>query len=231
MTDTASNFPSGTPLDSQGNLTPQWRLFFLTLFNRTGGAGGNDSAALLALIEGLQKALDDLAAEINGDVLALEPTISQPVDISEQIAVLGISVEQAFSAIAAIQQAIPAYGEAFAAAGAPQIFADVVGEPRMAALALTDVLTDMVFPSQLAGAGAAQSAYTATPGASPFKYTATFRQALHITGGTISAISYSRGASSLPVGIVTGGQLVELNAGDAVAVTYSVAPTLTVIPR
>jgi hypothetical protein len=231
MTDTASNFPSGAPVDSKGSLTPQWRQFFLTLFNRTGGTGGNDSAALLALIEGLQKALDDLAAEINGDVLALEPTVFPSVDIGAQLSVLGISVEQAFAAIAAIQQAIPAYGEAFSATGIPQTFPDVVGEPRMAALALTDVPTDMVFSPQSAGGGAAQSPYAATPGASPFKYTATFRQALHITGGTISAISYSRGASSFPVGIVTGGQLVELSAGDAVTITYSVGPTLTVIPR
>jgi hypothetical protein len=39
MSDTSANFPSGDPLDQQGRLTPQWRMFFLALFNRSGGAG------------------------------------------------------------------------------------------------------------------------------------------------------------------------------------------------
>ena len=39
MSDTSANFPSGDPLDPQGHLTTQWRMFFLSLFQRTGGTG------------------------------------------------------------------------------------------------------------------------------------------------------------------------------------------------
>lgn len=70
-----------------------------------------------------------------------------------------------------------------------------------------------------------------TPGPSPFRYVATYRQALHVTGGSISTITYARGAVLLSLALLTGGQLIELNAGDAVTITYLTTPTLTVIPR
>ncbi|WLE58391.1 hypothetical protein GIY62_14775 [Burkholderia plantarii] len=97
-------------------------------------------------------------------------------------------------------------------------------------MAITDQLSEMVFP--LTGStGSTEAMRSITPGASPFKYTATSRQALHITGGSITAISYARGPIVLALGLVTGGQLLELNAGDAVTITYLTTPTLTVIPR
>ena len=98
-------------------------------------------------------------------------------------------------------------------------------------MAITDVLADMIFPPQSTDSAAAQAPRTVTPTASPFKYTATSRQALHITGGTISTVSYSRGPLLLALGLVTGGQLIELNTGDAVTIAYLTTPTLTVIPR
>lgn len=95
---------------------------------------------------------------------------------------------------------------------------------------ITDVLSEMLF-APLPDQGGAQGPRSVTPGSSPFKYTATFRQALHVTGGSVTAISYSRGPLLLALGILTGGQLIELNAGDAVTITYLTTPTLTVIPR
>lgn len=91
-------------------------------------------------------------------------------------------------------------------------------------------LPDMVFPPSppLENGGAA---FNVTPGASPFTYRAQFRQALHITGGTVSVIQYARGPLNLALGLLTGGQLIELNTGDTVRITYLTAPSLTVIPR
>lgn len=97
-------------------------------------------------------------------------------------------------------------------------------------MVIIDQLSEMVFPSS-GGTSGAEAMRGTAPGPSPFKYTATARQALHITGGSITAISYARGPIVLALGLVTGGQLLELNAGDAVTITYLTTPTLTVIPR
>lgn len=60
------NFPSGSPLDPSGNLTPQWRMFFLTLFTRSGGSAGNDTAALQAAIQKANANITDLQTEDAG---------------------------------------------------------------------------------------------------------------------------------------------------------------------
>lgn len=67
--------------------------------------------------------------------------------------------------------------------------------------------------------------------ASPMTYTARRREALHITGGTISTISYVRGPLLLALGLVTGGQLIELNPGDQVRIAYLTTPTIWNLPR
>lgn len=60
---TGINFPSGTPFDKAGNLTPQWRMFFLTLFTRTGGEEGNDTNALQTAITLANANIADLQTE------------------------------------------------------------------------------------------------------------------------------------------------------------------------
>jgi hypothetical protein len=95
-----------------------------------------------------------------------------------------------------------------------------------------DVLNEMVFsPANMADSSGAQAPRTITVGASPFTYRATSRQAIHIVGGTISAASYARGAVVLTVGLLAGGEIFELNAGDVMTITYLTVPTITMIPR
>jgi hypothetical protein len=89
-------------------------------------------------------------------------------------------------------------------------------------------LPDSTF-APAADTGYAQSAGAVTLGASPATYVASYRQGFHITGGTVSALSMQRGATVLP--LAPGSQIVELSPGDAVTVTYSVAPTVTILPR
>lgn len=60
---TAGNFPSGNPIDPSGNLTPQWRSFFLTLFTRSGGTSGNDTSSLQAAIAKANASIVDLQTE------------------------------------------------------------------------------------------------------------------------------------------------------------------------
>jgi hypothetical protein len=90
----------------------------------------------------------------------------------------------------------------------------------------------MVFPPlNMADSSGAQAPIAITVGASPFTYRATSRQAIHIVGGTISAASYARGATSLSVGLLSGGEIFEMNAGDTMTITYLTVPTITMIPR
>ena len=67
--------------------------------------------------------------------------------------------------------------------------------------------------------------------ASPMTYTAGRREALHITGGTVSTVSYARGSLLLALGVITGGQLIELNPGDQVRIAYLTVPTIWILPR
>jgi hypothetical protein len=63
----------------------------------------------------------------------------------------------------------------------------------------SDSVIEMLF-SPAANTDYAQTASTVTLAASPATYTATFRQGLHITGGTVTALTLQRGPTVLPIG-------------------------------
>jgi len=66
-----------------------------------------------------------------------------------------------------------------------------------------------------------------TPGTSPYAYLAPAAGTVVVDGGTVSLVTLKRGSSSaitLPVGIAP------VQEGDTVTVTYSVAPTMTLVP-
>jgi len=68
-------------------------------------------------------------------------------------------------------------------------------------------------------------------GASPFTYTnaSDFDADVLLSGGTVSALEFTRdGLTFYPV---NAGEMIRLNPGDAVRVAYTVAPTITLIPR
>jgi hypothetical protein len=72
--------------------------------------------------------------------------------------------------------------------------------------------------------------YAVTPKASPFSFVAPVKGSLIVTGGTVSLIRFSRnGTTFYATGQISG--MFALNAGDTLAVTYSVAPTLTFVPQ
>jgi len=66
---------------------------------------------------------------------------------------------------------------------------------------------------------------------SPMTYTAQDRMSLHVAGGTVSAISFKRGTTILGLAVQSAGQFIPLNPGDQAVITYTVAPTLTNVPR
>lgn len=76
----------------------------------------------------------------------------------------------------------------------------------------------------------ADSASAISVTASPMTYTAQSRQSVHIAGGTVTGMSFVRGSTALSLA-TTSGQMIQLNPGDQLVITYSSAPTLTAVPR
>jgi len=65
--------------------------------------------------------------------------------------------------------------------------------------------------------------------ASPMTYTAVIRGQAHIGGGTVSVIEFSRdGTNWYDTGMTEG--FVQMDRGDQLRVTYSVAPTINYFP-
>lgn len=68
-----------------------------------------------------------------------------------------------------------------------------------------------------------------TVGASPFTYTAPVKGFILLTGGTVSAVEFSRDGTTFYSYGATAGQF-QLNSQDQIRVTYTVTPTMTLVP-
>lgn len=66
---------------------------------------------------------------------------------------------------------------------------------------------------------------------SPMTYTAIDRVSVHVFGGTVTGLTFQRGSTSLAQAVTSAGQFVQLNPGDRLVITYTAAPTLTLVPR
>lgn len=116
------------------------------------------------------------------------------------------------------------------AAAPPSLPAVFASEMEIATIPTpTDPLALEMGMAQISDSMGTQAAQSVTLGASPATYTATYRQALHITGGTVSAISLARSGTPLALAATT--NLIELSPGDQVTVTYTALPTTTVLGR
>lgn len=78
-------------------------------------------------------------------------------------------------------------------------------------------------------ASRAQPSSAITVGGSPFTYNAAFDGTVVVTGGTVSAIAWIRQGVSTATGLTAG--LFPLSRLDQLQVTYTVAPTMTFMPR
>lgn len=68
-----------------------------------------------------------------------------------------------------------------------------------------------------------------TAGVSPYTYTAGVKGSLIVSGGTVSAIAFSRdGVTFYSTGQTAG--MFALNARDRLRITYTVLPTVTFVP-
>lgn len=91
---------------------------------------------------------------------------------------------------------------------------------------LNDFLADIV----LQGSESTPTPLEAiTPSGSPYTYTATRAGHVSVYGGTVSQIDYIRAGTTTTLGGTSGTFPVAI--GDGVKVTYTVAPTMKLIPR
>jgi hypothetical protein len=81
---------------------------------------------------------------------------------------------------------------------------------------------------RLGGAGPSLSPVEVTPTGSVFLYDTDISGTLVIEGGTVSEISIIRSAQNIVTGMIAGA--IPMMRGDAVSVTYAVAPTMTFLP-
>jgi hypothetical protein len=199
------------PIDPRtGKWTEAWFLFFIQLFRRTGGDSGGDGQLTIA------------------DVLGLEDFIPQMDLASQETTRVADAIAQV-RAIAASISIAPAMPESFPCVGLDS--GVLASESIYAAGSFAAPVLEALVHAPMVDSSSAQATSSITVGASPFSYVATSRQAVHMTGGTVSSLSYGRGSSTLALSVVSGGQLVEMSVGDSLTVTYSAAPTMTRIPR
>lgn len=110
----------------------------------------------------------------------------------------------------------------------------VTQEPRLPGftpqlpIRLTDLLREFARAiNELIGRTDTPISVTAvTVTASPFTYTAPADGFLSIVGGTVSGVSYVRQGLTTTLAV---GSVVPVKKGDGVRITYSVAPTVTLI--
>lgn len=111
---------------------------------------------------------------------------------------------------------------------APTSAQSSITEQTFSSVASGDAISEMV-SAPVGNTDYTQGALSVALGASPATYKATYRQGFYITGGTVSALSIQRGSTTLSLN--TGTSLLELSIGDQVNVTYSSAPSVTVLAR
>lgn len=204
-----SNIQSDIPLvnvpfvGKNGMITEAWLLFLVQLFRRTGGGTGVQSLTV-------------------ANVLSYEETF-------------GItSGDSPFSGEISISSVVPPVSDGFSLEMQPTFIPTGMDgfsiEETFSPTLVNNALSEMTMAPSLQDGGV-QSTSSITVGASPFTYTATYRQAVHVVGGTVSVLAYGRGATSLLLGVVAAGEIVEMNAGDTLKATYTLTPTMTLIPR
>ena len=66
---------------------------------------------------------------------------------------------------------------------------------------------------------------------SPMTYTAPGRVSLYLFGGTVTSLVFKRGPETFPLAITSAGQMIPLNPGDQVVISYSAAPSISEISR
>ena len=185
-----------------GFVSREWYMFFLSLFKNTEATIDAESAT--GINTNSQIASLDYAIE-----QLSQAADSQPVSVVEQIQPLldALAMELQARTLSAIEQTKP-------------ILDDLAQQIGTARVEVPVVPTRFILPSGI------------TPGASPYTYQNTlgYPADVIVNGGTVSAIAFSRDNATFYTAGTIGG-IFPLSPYDYLRVTYTVAPTMTLIPR
>ncbi len=239
MSQIQQSFPTPqTPVfDKSGLINPIWQRFFTSLWNRTGGSTGTG---------GSFAPTNGSASNVFNAATANTPTEVPPLAQVQSLDSTVLNTAETFATNAA--NTAQSNAEAFTSASyAPLASPALTGTPSAPTAAAGTNTTQLATTAFATGAantaqsnaetyalneiqtGTGSAFVNVTAGASPYTYTSTAVGNLVIAGGTVTAITLSRGASSVTLPIAT--PIVPMDNTDAVQITYSAAPTLTWIPR
>lgn len=184
-----------------GLISREWYMFFLSLFRTAEGVVDADTAAPIAT--SMLASLESAVDRVK------QETQTQPASVTEQIQPLldALELELQARALSVTEQTRPVLDDLAQQIGTmPRIDPEVSGRS--------------ILPSGI------------TPGASPYTYqnTNTYPVDVIVNGGTVSAIAFSRdNATFYTVGQING--VFALSPYDFLRVTYTLVPTMTLVPR
>lgn len=196
--------PTSPLVDQRGMLTTAWYRFFLSLVARTGGTAGRVTPNIPGELV------------ILGDVFGTEASTQgvPPFNLGEMPATTELDWwPQDNIQLAAQTSWLPE------SPPQEQNFSHLFADPAGCWAAPFWPSADITPRPPVVGI---------TPGASPYTYEAPARGFVLVTGGTVSSITWTRdGSTFLTTGMTAGFFPVE--AGDAIVVTYTVAPTMNLL--
>lgn len=184
-----------------GLISREWYMFFLSLFRTSEGVVNEDISTSTAT--SLTASLEAAVNQIAQDAQL------QSTSVFEQIQPLvdALALQLQAQALSVTEQTRPALDDLAQQIGTlPRVDPVVSGR--------------IILPSGI------------TPGASPYTYqnTNTYPADVIVNGGTVSAIAFSRDNTTFyTVGLTNG--MFALSPYDFLRVTYTVAPTMTLVPR
>ena len=184
-----------------GLISREWYMFFLSLFRASEGAVNADTNGPTTV--SLVASLDAAIDRVQ------QETQTSPISVLEQVQPLldALALELQSRSLTAAEQTRPALDD----------LAQQIGTlPRVD----QEVSARFIQP------------ITITPGASPYTYqnTNTYPADVIVSGGTVTAVAFSRdNATFYTVGLING--VFSLSPYDFLRVTYTLAPTMILVPR
>jgi hypothetical protein len=184
-----------------GLISREWYMFFLSLFRASEGIVNADIST--PTTASLVASLESAVDRVQQEAQTL------PASVVEQIQPLldALALELQTRSLSVVEQTRPALDDIAQQIGTlPRV------DPQVSAR--------FILPSGI------------TPGASPYTYqnTNTYPVDVVVNGGTVSTVAFSRdNATFYTVGQING--VFALSPYDFLRVTYTVAPTMTLVPR
>jgi hypothetical protein len=204
--------PGGTPfLDADGNLTPVWHQFLISLWRRTGAGPGQNTVTGVVGASGAVT----LANLVAGGVAPLANPALQGVPTAPLAAPGTTTTQIATTAFVGASQA--AAGSSLAGLNSP-IFTGIPQAPTALPGTINSQLATTQFVATAFGSGLSSEGIGV--GASPFSYSPPASGSVLVSGGTVTGMTLRRGLGlTYPVGVIAGS--IRVSQYDTLTVTYT----------